>query len=68
MAAPIKPDYDHAPERFRLARSVLRLRALAPDIHERVAARLVVEGLTPVLDVGCGEGAGHASAWLPCPG
>jgi SAM-dependent methyltransferase len=35
---------------------VLRRHALAPDVHERVARRFVVEGLTPVLDVGCGEG------------
>ena len=54
--APIKPDYDRDPERFRLARSVLRRRALAPDVHERVARRFVVEGLTPAIDVGCGEG------------
>ena len=54
--APIEPDYDRDPERFRLARSVLRRHALAPDVHERVARRFVVEGLTPVLDVGCGEG------------
>ena len=50
------PDYDRDPERFRLARSVLRRYALAPDVHQRVARRFVVEGLTPVLDVGCGEG------------
>jgi SAM-dependent methyltransferase len=53
---PIKPDYDRHPGRFRLARSVLRRYALAPDVHQRVARRFVVEGLTPVLDVGCGEG------------
>jgi SAM-dependent methyltransferase len=35
---------------------VLRRHALAPDVHERVARRFVAEGLTPVLDVGCGEG------------
>jgi SAM-dependent methyltransferase len=29
---------------------------LAGDIHERVAHRLLREELTPVLDVGCGEG------------
>jgi ubiquinone/menaquinone biosynthesis C-methylase UbiE len=52
----ISPDYDRDPGRFRLARSVLRRHALAPDVHERVARRFVVEGLTPVLDVGCGEG------------
>jgi SAM-dependent methyltransferase len=49
-------DYDEDPERFRLARSVLRRHALAPDVHDRVARRFVDEGLTPVLDVGCGEG------------
>ena len=53
---PIAPDYDRDPERFCLARSVLGGHALAPDIHERVARRLLDEGLTPVLDVGCGEG------------
>jgi SAM-dependent methyltransferase len=35
---------------------VLRRHALAPDVHERVARRVVAEELTPVLDVGCGEG------------
>jgi SAM-dependent methyltransferase len=53
---PISADYDRDPGRFRLARSVLRQHALAPDVHERVARRFLVEGLTPVLDVGCGEG------------
>ena len=52
----IPPDYDRHPDRFRLARSVQRLHGLAPDVHERVAPRFVDEGLTPVLDVGCGEG------------
>jgi SAM-dependent methyltransferase len=52
----IPPDYDRDPDRFRLARSVHRVHALAPDVHERVARRFVDEGLTPVLDVGCGEG------------
>jgi SAM-dependent methyltransferase len=52
----IPPDYDRDPDRFRLARSVLRRHALAPDVHERVARRFVDEQLTPVLDVGCGEG------------
>ncbi len=52
----ITPDYDRDPDRFRLARSVLRRHALAPDVHEHVARRFVDERLTPVLDVGCGEG------------
>jgi SAM-dependent methyltransferase len=64
----IPPDYDRNPERFRLARSVHRLHALAPDVHERVARRFADEGVTPVLDVGCGEGelARHlpAGAWI----
>jgi SAM-dependent methyltransferase len=64
----ITPDYDRDPDRFRLARSVLRRHALAPDVHERVARRFVDEQLTPVLDVGCGEGelARHlpAGAWV----
>jgi SAM-dependent methyltransferase len=64
----IPPDYERDPGRFRLARSVLRRHSLAPDVHERVARRLVDERLTPVLDVGCGEGelARHlpAGAWL----
>jgi SAM-dependent methyltransferase len=54
--AAIPPDYERDPSRFRTARAVLRRGAAARDVHERVAARLVAEGLTPVLDVGCGEG------------
>jgi SAM-dependent methyltransferase len=53
---PVAADYDRDPARFRLARSVLRRHALAPDIHGQVAHRLLREALTPVLDVGCGEG------------
>jgi SAM-dependent methyltransferase len=53
---PLPVDYDRNPERFRLARSVLREHACAEDIHAQVARRLLTEGLTPVLDVGCGEG------------
>jgi ubiquinone/menaquinone biosynthesis C-methylase UbiE len=52
----VEPDYDEHPERFRLARSVLRRYALGSDVHERVAQRLLAEGAMPVLDVGCGEG------------
>lgn len=53
---PLPPDYDRDPERFRLARSVLRRHGPGGDVHEHVARRLVTAGLTPVLDVGCGEG------------
>jgi SAM-dependent methyltransferase len=52
----VPSDYDENPGRFRLARSVLERHARAPDIHARVAQRLREEGLTPVLDVGCGDG------------
>lgn len=52
----LPPDYDERPERFRLARAVLREHAARPDIHADVARRLLAEGVTPVLDVGCGEG------------
>lgn len=52
----VEPDYDERPERFGLARSVLRRYGLGPDIHQRVAHRVLAEAATPVLDVGCGEG------------
>jgi SAM-dependent methyltransferase len=54
MALP--PDYDENPGRFRLARAVRDRHCAHPDVHAQVAARLQNEGLTPVLDVGCGEG------------
>jgi SAM-dependent methyltransferase len=52
----IPPDYDESPERFRTARSVQRRHGAAADVHASVARRVLDEGLTPVLDVGCGEG------------
>jgi SAM-dependent methyltransferase len=61
-------DYDTHPERFRLARAVLRRHGTSEDVHARVARRLLAEGATPVVDVGCGEGelARHlpARAWV----
>jgi ubiquinone/menaquinone biosynthesis C-methylase UbiE len=53
---PVPTDYDERPARFRTARSVTQRYTAVADVHERVAARLLAEGLTPVLDVGCGEG------------
>jgi SAM-dependent methyltransferase len=52
----LPPDYDENPDRFRLARAVRDRHSASPDVHPRVAARFVDEGLTPVLDIGCGEG------------
>jgi SAM-dependent methyltransferase len=64
----LPPDYDRDPGRFRLARSVLHRHGRVEDVHPRVARRLIAEGSTPVLDVGCGEGelARHlpAGAWV----
>ena len=56
MPDALPPDYDSRPERFRTARAVQREHGAAPDIHADVARRFLDEGLTPVLDVGCGEG------------
>lgn len=42
---------------------MLRRYALADDIHQHVAERLLAERLTPVLDVGCGEG--ELARYLP---
>jgi SAM-dependent methyltransferase len=49
-------DYDRDPARFRAARAVQRKHGVAPDIHARVARRVLAERATPVLDIGCGEG------------
>jgi SAM-dependent methyltransferase len=53
---PLSTDYDRDPDRFRLARSVLREHAPRSDVHPIVAERILAERLTPVLDIGCGEG------------
>ena len=59
----LPPDYDSRPERFRTARSVQREHGAVADIHADVARRFLDEGLTPVLDVGCGEG--ELARYLP---
>lgn len=41
---------------MRLAREILRRHGASGDVHASVAARLVAEGMLPVLDIGCGEG------------
>jgi len=52
----LPPDYDDRPHRFRTARRVSRDYGAVPDVHGRVAKRFLAEDLTPVLDIGCGEG------------
>jgi SAM-dependent methyltransferase len=56
MGERVPSDYERDPGRFRTARAIQRRHALAPDVHERVARRLLSERLLPVLDIGCGEG------------
>ncbi|HEY8581591.1 MAG TPA: class I SAM-dependent methyltransferase, partial [Capillimicrobium sp.] len=56
-------DYDVDPERFVTARRVLSEHATDEDVHGPVARRLLAEDATPVLDVGCGDGA--LSRYLP---
>jgi SAM-dependent methyltransferase len=54
---PAQSDYDSFPNRFRLARDVLRRYGCIPDdVHPEVARRFSQEGLRPVLDLGCGDG------------
>lgn len=52
---------------MRLAREIVCRHGAGADVHVPVAARLLAEGLLPVLDVGCGAGelARHlpAGAW-----
>ena len=42
---------------FRARRRVVEDYCTTRDVHHDVAARLTAEGLSPVLDVGCGDGA-----------
>src|SRR5688572_18976322 len=50
-------DYDRDPDRFRTGRDTALRYGVSTDVHEPIAARLIAEGLRPVLDVGCGDGA-----------
>jgi len=57
MARPLPLDYDHDPDRFRTGRATALQYGDSNDVHQPIAARLIAEGLRPVLDVGCGDGA-----------
>jgi len=48
-------DYDTNPDRFRTGSESPRKYGQG-DVHEDVAERIAGEGLSPVLDLGCGEG------------
>src|SRR5687767_14615756 len=50
-------DYDYDPDRFRTGRDTALQYSESGDIHGPIADRLTAEGLRPVLDVGCGDGA-----------
>ncbi|MFN8635274.1 MAG: methyltransferase domain-containing protein [Chloroflexota bacterium] len=50
-------DYDDNPDRFRTGRRIVLQYGTSGDVHEPIAARLAAEGLAPVLDIGCGDGA-----------
>lgn len=50
-------DYDRDPDRFRTGRAVALQYGPGGDVHDEVAARLVAEGVSTVLDVGAGDGA-----------
>jgi SAM-dependent methyltransferase len=52
----IPPDYDTDPQRFRAGQEAVRRYSTVGDVHEPVAGRICAEKLSPVLDVGCGEG------------
>jgi len=54
----IPSDYDDNLNRWQTNVSV-RKRFTARDVHEPSAARIVAEKLSPVLDVGCGDGELH---------
>jgi SAM-dependent methyltransferase len=48
-------DYDIDPSRFRTGSESPRKYGQG-DVHEEIAERIAKEGLSPVLDLGCGEG------------
>jgi SAM-dependent methyltransferase len=50
-------DYGTDPDRFAAARESASRWSSVGDVHPRVAARFEAEGLSPVLDIGCGDGA-----------
>ena len=53
---PAPVDYDTDPERFRATVRAVERYGIVGDVHVGVAERFAREELTPVLDVGCGEG------------
>jgi SAM-dependent methyltransferase len=55
-AEPAGYDYDRDPGRFRANVAAVERYGLASDVHGDVARRLAEEGLSPALDLGCGEG------------
>jgi SAM-dependent methyltransferase len=50
-------DYDTDGARFAVARESATRWSTIGDVHRDVAERIQREGLTPVLDIGCGDGA-----------
>ncbi len=53
---PVPRDYDSDPARFGAGQEVVQRFGAVGDVHEPVAERICAEGLSPVLDVGCGQG------------
>ncbi|RKS68686.1 methyltransferase family protein [Actinomadura pelletieri DSM 43383] len=54
----LTPDHDSDSERFRLAARVTRKYLIgARSLHDHIAMKLLDEGPSRVLDIGCGEGA-----------
>ncbi len=53
---PLPMDYDRNPDRFRTGRAVVEEFGLVGDVHTALAARLLRESSSPILDMGCGDG------------